>query len=119
MTPSSYTWDKTCCRWASGKTGRRCAFSFGCSGREKIFGMMATDHEDRLVGMLSMYDILHYVQRLFAREEDDAGSFSITGVLALSDSARFRFGSFRACTAGRLLIRQQVFPSSVPDGAFG
>ena len=27
-----------------------------------IFGMMVTDDDDRLVGMLSMYDILNYVQ---------------------------------------------------------
>jgi CBS domain-containing protein len=29
---------------------------------KKIFGMMVTDDDDRLVGMLSMYDILNYVQ---------------------------------------------------------
>jgi CBS domain-containing protein len=29
---------------------------------KKIFGMMVTDEEDRLVGMLSMYDVLNYVQ---------------------------------------------------------
>jgi CBS domain-containing protein len=29
---------------------------------KKIFGMMVTDDEDKLVGMLSMYDILNYVQ---------------------------------------------------------
>jgi CBS domain-containing protein len=29
---------------------------------KKIFGMMVTDDEDRLVGMLSMYDILIYIQ---------------------------------------------------------
>ncbi len=27
-----------------------------------IFGMMVTDDDDRLIGMLSMYDILNYVQ---------------------------------------------------------
>lgn len=32
------------------------------SENKKIFGMMVTDDEDRLVGMLSMYDILNYVQ---------------------------------------------------------
>jgi CBS domain-containing protein len=34
------------------------------SGTEekKIFGMMVTDDDDRLVGMLSMYDVLNYVQ---------------------------------------------------------
>ena len=30
--------------------------------KKKIFGMMVTDDEDRLVGMLSMYDVLNYVQ---------------------------------------------------------
>ena len=29
---------------------------------KKIFGMMVTDDADRLVGMLSMYDILNYAQ---------------------------------------------------------
>ena len=29
---------------------------------KKIFGMMVTNDDDRLVGMLSMYDILNYVQ---------------------------------------------------------
>ncbi|MDJ0668520.1 MAG: CBS domain-containing protein, partial [Desulfobacterales bacterium] len=29
---------------------------------KKVFGMMVTDEEDRLVGMLSMYDVLNYVQ---------------------------------------------------------
>ena len=32
------------------------------SEEKKIFGMMVTDDEDRLVGMLSMYDVLNYVQ---------------------------------------------------------
>lgn len=40
----------------------------------KIFGMMVTDDEDRLVGMLSMYDILNYVQpkhvAIFGEMED-------------------------------------------------
>jgi CBS domain-containing protein len=30
--------------------------------QKKIFGMMVTDDKDRLVGMLSMYDVLNYVQ---------------------------------------------------------
>ena len=30
--------------------------------KKKIYGMMVTDDSDRLVGMLSMYDILNYVQ---------------------------------------------------------
>ena len=30
--------------------------------RKKVFGMMVTDEHDRLVGMLSMYDILLFIQ---------------------------------------------------------
>jgi CBS domain-containing protein len=41
---------------------------------KKIFGMMVTDDADRLVGMLSMYDILNYVQpkhvAIFGEMED-------------------------------------------------
>jgi len=44
------------------------------------------------------------VQRLFVHA-DESNPDHITGVLALSDSARFRSGSCRACTAGRLLTR--------------
>jgi len=35
---------------------------FSESEEKKIFGMMVTDDDDRLVGMLSMYDILIYIQ---------------------------------------------------------
>ena len=41
---------------------------------KKIFGMMVTDGDDRLVGMLSMYDILLFIQPKHARiwgEMDD------------------------------------------------
>lgn len=41
---------------------------------KKIFGMMVTDDENRLVGMLSMYDILNYLQpkhvAIFGEMED-------------------------------------------------
>ncbi len=41
---------------------------------KKIFGMMVTDAEDRLVGILSMYDILNYIQpkhvAIFGEMED-------------------------------------------------
>lgn len=47
------------------------------------------------------------VQRLFVYT-DELGPEFITGVLALSDSARFRSGSCRACTAGRILIDSLV-----------
>jgi CBS domain-containing protein len=48
--------------------------------------------------------LIRDVQRLFVHG-DAAGKELITGVLALSDTARFRSGSCRACTAGRMLIR--------------
>ena len=44
--------------------------------------------------------LIQDVQRLFVSETD---SNRITGVLSLSDAARFRAGSCRACVAGRLL----------------
>ncbi len=48
--------------------------------------------------------LIRDVQRLFVRD-DASEPGRITGVLALSDAARFRSGSCRACTAGRLLVR--------------
>jgi CBS domain-containing protein len=36
--------------------------SAGGSDKKKIFGLMVTDHSDHLVGMLSMYDILLFIQ---------------------------------------------------------
>ena len=46
--------------------------------------------------------LIRDVQRLFVYP-DGSGPNDISGVLALSDAARFRSGSCRACTAGRLL----------------
>ncbi|MEN8751942.1 MAG: hypothetical protein AB1Z18_04135, partial [Desulfobacterales bacterium] len=40
-------------------------------------------------------------QRLFVYKDAPA---RIVGVLSLSDSARFRSGSCRACTSGRLIV---------------
>lgn len=41
---------------------------------KKIFGMMVTDGDDKLIGMLSMYDVLNYVQpkhvAIFGEMED-------------------------------------------------
>jgi CBS domain-containing protein len=45
--------------------------------------------------------LLKDVQRLFVYKDDPD---RIVGVLSLSDSARFRSGSCRACTSGRLII---------------
>ena len=46
--------------------------------------------------------LINDVQRLFVHH-DASNPDLICGVLALSDSARFRSGSCRACTAGRML----------------
>ena len=46
--------------------------------------------------------LINDVQRLFVHR-DASNPDLICGVLALSDSARFRSGSCRACTAGRML----------------
>lgn len=45
--------------------------------------------------------LLKDIQRLFVYKDDPA---HIVGVLSLSDSARFRSGSCRACTSGRLIV---------------
>ncbi len=44
--------------------------------------------------------LLSDVQRLFVHSEDPA---RIVGILSLSDAARFRSGSCRACTSSRLI----------------
>lgn len=44
--------------------------------------------------------LLNDVQRLFVHSEDPA---RIVGILSLSDAARFRSGSCRACTSSRLI----------------
>jgi len=40
----------------------KCFQSASASEKKKIFGLMVTDHNDHLVGMLSMYDILLFIQ---------------------------------------------------------
>jgi len=40
----------------------KCFRSASASETKKIFGLMVTDHSDHLVGMLSMYDILLFIQ---------------------------------------------------------
>jgi CBS domain-containing protein len=40
----------------------KCFQTAGDSEKKKIFGLMVTDHSDHLVGMLSMYDILLFIQ---------------------------------------------------------
>ena len=59
--------------------------------------------EDLLAAAIQQM-LIRDVQRLFVHR-DAAAPRPITGVLALSDAARFRSGSCRACTAGRILTR--------------
>lgn len=40
----------------------RCFQTASASENKKVFGLMVTDHDDHLVGMLSMYDILLFIQ---------------------------------------------------------
>jgi CBS domain-containing protein len=59
---------------------------------------------DALLAMAIQQMLVRDVQRLFVCR-DASNPDRITGVLALSDAARFRSGSCRACAAGRILIR--------------
>ena len=40
----------------------KCFQTAGEAEQKKVFGLMVTDHSDHLVGMLSMYDILLFIQ---------------------------------------------------------
>ena len=40
----------------------KCFQTAGESEKKKVFGLMVIDHSDHLVGMLSMYDILLFIQ---------------------------------------------------------
>jgi CBS domain-containing protein len=59
---------------------------------------------DSLLSSAIQEMLVRDVQRLFVCR-DEVSMDIIIGVLALSDSARFRSGSCRACTAGRMLTR--------------
>ena len=59
---------------------------------------------DDLLSAAIQQMLVRDIQRLFVHAEGSDPKH-ILGVLALSDSARFRSGSCRACTAGRLLTR--------------
>ena len=67
--------------------------------------MFASDFMDTRFHILHPQQMLtRDVQRLFVYG-GSSDLHDISGVLALSDAARFRSGSCRACTAGRLLTR--------------
>jgi CBS domain-containing protein len=56
--------------------------------------------QDTLLAVAVQQMLLHDVQRLFVHGDTPD---TITGVLSLSDAARFRSGTCRACTASRLI----------------
>jgi CBS domain-containing protein len=59
---------------------------------------------DALLSAAIQQMLVRDVQRIFVYG-DASHPNAVTGVLALSDAARFRSGSCRACAAGRILIR--------------
>lgn len=65
--------------------------------KKKIFGLMVIDDKDRLVGMLSMYDILNYVQpknvAIFGEMED----------VDLGDVYRTRLNQLRSILVGDIM----------------
>jgi CBS domain-containing protein len=90
------------------KTDLVVAYHHGVSSETRARGIMnspvhSIPADARLSDAIQQM-LVEDVQRLFVRKEVSDPS-SVTGVLALSDSARFRSGSCRACTAGRMLIR--------------
>jgi CBS domain-containing protein len=69
---------------------------------KKIFGMMVTDDEDRLVGMLSMYDILNYAQPKHV---------SILGEMAdldLDNAYRHRLKSIQKITVNDIMTTEVI-----------
>lgn len=90
------------------KTDLILAYHHGVSPQTEAREIMNTPvysiGSDALLSMAIQQMLVRDVQRLFVCR-DASTSDRITGVLALSDAARFRSGSCRACAAGRILIR--------------
>ncbi|MGD8213025.1 MAG: CBS domain-containing protein [Desulfobacterales bacterium] len=88
------------------KTDLVVAYHHGVSAETQALEIMNTPvHSvppDMLLSEAIQKMLLQDIQRLFVHHEV-SGQNSITGVLALSDAARFRSGSCRACSAGRML----------------
>ena len=86
------------------KTDLIVAYHHGASSNTAARDVMNTPvHSipaDALLSAAIQQMLVEDVQRLFVCE-DASDPASISGVLALSDSARFRSGSCRACTACR------------------
>lgn len=90
------------------KTDLILAYHHGVSPETEARAIMNTPvHSiaaDELLSAAIQQMLVRDVQRLFVYR-DASNPDRIAGVLALSDSARFRSGSCRACAAGRILIR--------------
>ncbi|MEN8246697.1 MAG: CBS domain-containing protein [Thermodesulfobacteriota bacterium] len=90
------------------KTNLIIAYHHGVSPEAEARKVMSTpvhSVSDRALLSTAIQQMLtRDVQRLFVHR-DSSDPHDISGVLALSDAARFRSGSCRACTAGRLLTR--------------
>ena len=88
------------------KTDLIIAYHHGISPNEEAREIMNTPvhsvSAEELLSTAIQQMLLRDVQRLFVHP-DASHSDLITGVLALSDSTRFRSGSCRACSAGRIL----------------
>ena len=70
--------------------------------KKKIFGMMVTDDEDRLVGMLSMYDVLNYVQ------PKHAAIFGEMDDLDPSEAYRERLGTIQSICVDDIMTTDVV-----------
>jgi CBS domain-containing protein len=90
------------------KTDLILAYHHGISPQTEARAIMNTPvysiGSDARLSMAIQQMLVRDVQRLFVCR-DASNPDRITGVLALSDAARFRSGSCRACAAGRILIR--------------
>jgi predicted transcriptional regulator len=90
------------------KTDLMVAYHHGVSPASEAHGIMTTPAHtvpsDAYLATAIQQMLVRDVQRLFVVHCDPPGDGIITGVLALSDAARFRSGSCRACTAGRLMM---------------
>ena len=76
----------------------------GAEAREIMHTPIYTISIDALLSEAIQEMLVRDVQRLFVHDDALAPNH-IGGVLALSDSARFRSGSCRACIAGRILTQ--------------
>jgi CBS domain-containing protein len=90
------------------KTDLIIAYHHGVSPEDEAQAIMNTPAHsvsaETLLSTAIQMMLIRDVQRLFVHGDASTPNL-IIGVLALSDSARFRSGSCRACTAGRMLMR--------------